>query len=379
MPIIAAISAFLLSLIVTPIIIGFSHRFKWYDFHDQRKIHTGLISRLGGVGIGLSFLATVLCVPLILWLIYHESDVFLENVHYLYLLAGFLIMLITGLVDDFHNIRALKKLILQIIAAATVTAGGFLINSLTIPYIGTLNLGLFAYPLTIIWIVGISNAFNFIDGMDGFAGGIGAFAALSMGVIAIIQQQYNTALFALALFGSLAGFLLFNFPPAKIFMGDSGSLSAGFALSVIPLLGISRIASFGTLIIPVTLLTVPIVDTAAAILRRLRKQVPVYAPDKEHIHHKLLDLGLSERKILFVIYAMCFYFGIVSITSITLPKEMNVYLIIIVWTGSMLGYAFLNYFESRRVSTHSSSTRTSGGEEKNLKSNSKSDSESKSS
>lgn len=350
-PIIAAFSSFILGVIVTPLITGLSHKFKWYDFHDQRKIHKGLISRLGGVGIGFAFLTTILCTPLVLGLITGNTAIFLGNFRYLFLLAGFVVILITGLVDDFHNIKALKKLVLQLIAAATVTAGGFLVSTLTIPYIGVIHLGVFAYPLTVIWIVGISNAFNFIDGMDGFAGGIGAFAALSMGIISILQQQYNTALLALALFGSITGFLIFNFPPARIFMGDSGSLSVGFALAVIPLLGISRAASFGTLIIPVTLLTVPIVDTVAAIMRRIRKQVPVYAPDKEHIHHKLLDLGLSERKILIVIYAICFYLGLVSVTSITLPKETNVYLIIIVWIGSMLGYGFLNYFESRRISS----------------------------
>ena len=138
-------------------------------------------------------------------------------------------------------------------------------------------------------------------------------------------------------------------------MGDSGSLSIGFALAVIPLLGISRVASFATLIIPITLLTVPIVDTFTAIVRRLRQQRPVYAADREHIHHKLLHMGLSERRILLVLYSFSVYLGVISVTSVTLPQQTNVYLILVVWVGSMLGYGLLTYVGSKRTSQRSKS------------------------
>ncbi|GAG82772.1 unnamed protein product, partial [marine sediment metagenome] len=130
--------------------------------------------------------------------------------------------------------------------------------------------------------------------------------------------------------------------------GDSGSLLLGFALAVFPLMGIPKAAAFGVLIVPVTLLMIPIIDTAAAILRRVRQKRPIISADKEHIHHKLLDMGFSERHILGVIYGFCLYLSIVSVTSVILPEEINVYLVMIVWVGCMMGYWFLNYLDAKK-------------------------------
>jgi UDP-GlcNAc:undecaprenyl-phosphate GlcNAc-1-phosphate transferase len=224
------------------------------------------------------------------------------------------------------------------------------VRSLTIPYLGVIRLGVFGYPLTVLWIVSISNAINLIDGMDGLAGGISAFAALSMGIIAVLQGSAVTASLCFALLGALIGFLVFNFPPARIFMGDSGSLLLGFCLATFPLAGgISRASAFGTLLVPITLLTVPILDTVTAILRRLRKGKSIIAPDKEHIHHRLLEMGLSERQILGVLYGFSAYLSAVAITSVVLPREVNVYLILVVWLGSLLGYWFLTYVQNRQT------------------------------
>jgi UDP-GlcNAc:undecaprenyl-phosphate GlcNAc-1-phosphate transferase len=140
-------------------------------------------------------------------------------------------------------------------------------------------------------------------------------------------------------------------------MGDSGSMLIGFALAVIPLTGISKAASLGTLIIPITLLTVPIIDILSAITRRIINKRPIISPDKEHIHHKLLDMGLSEKKILTIIYGFCLYLSIVSITSVILPKETNVFLILVVWIGSMLGYYFLDASKMRKSTENSSDSK----------------------
>ncbi len=341
--------SFLINLGLIPLIIRLAHRFKWYDLPDKRKIHTGLIPRLGGVGMSLSFLVTALALPAILRVILPGQIVRIEP-RIGFVLAGIVTIHLFGLYDDLCDLRAAFKFLSQIMAAALVTAGGYTIRALTIPYLGSVPLGPLAYPITILWIVSISNALNLIDGMDGLAGGIGAFASFSMGLIALIQNQTFTAVLAFSLFGAIVGFLVFNFPPARIFMGDSGSLMIGFALSVLPLTGISGASAFGTLIVPITLLLVPILDTAAAIFRRLRNRRPIYSPDKQHIHHKLLDMGLGERQILTVIYSICLYLSIVSVTSVILPKETNVYLILVVWIGSMLGYGFLNYLEARKIS-----------------------------
>ncbi len=344
----STVISFLVNLALIPIIIRLAHRFKWYDLPDSRKIHTGLIPRLGGVGMTMAFLITSLALPPLLGLVLPGRSIRLEPRIYT-VLAGALLIHLFGLCDDFFSLRALLKFMAQILAAAVVTAGGYVIRTLTLPYVGPVSLGWFAYPLTILWIVGISNALNLIDGMDGLAGGIGAFAAFSMGLISLIQGQTATAILAFSLFGAIVGFLVFNLPPARIFMGDSGSLMIGFALAVLPLTGISRASAFGSLIVPITLLLVPIIDTAAAIFRRIRNRRPIYSPDKQHIHHKLLDMGLDERQILTVIYGICLYLSVVSVTSAILPKETNVYLILVVWIGSMVAYGFLNYLESRKA------------------------------
>jgi UDP-GlcNAc:undecaprenyl-phosphate GlcNAc-1-phosphate transferase len=342
--------SFAINAILTPFIIRLSHRRKWYDVPDKRKIHKGLIPRLGGVGMFASVVLTSVLVSLFLLMIERQNGFF--ELRYLSVLAGIALIHYLGLFDDFHNLRALYKFLIQIMAAIVVSTSGFLINSISLPYLGTYSLGFLAYPITVIWIVGIANSVNLVDGMDGLAGGIATFASLSMGIIAIIQGQFMTALLALILFGSIVGFMIFNFPPARIFMGDSGSLFLGITLAVIPLMGISKTASFSTLIIPITLLTVPIIDMMAAIIRRIRKGRSIASPDKEHIHHKLLEMGLNERKILTFVYGFSFYLSIVAITSVILPKETNVYFIVIVWTGSLLGYYFLDFLkEKKKTST----------------------------
>jgi UDP-GlcNAc:undecaprenyl-phosphate GlcNAc-1-phosphate transferase len=337
----AALAAFIINIVLTPFIIRLAHRYKWYDFPDRRKIHTGLIPRLGGPGIFISLLAACLLAPILGFLVSGRSESLSLPLRLLAPAFGILFIHLLGLIDDFKSLRALLKFALQLAAAAVVTSGGYVIRSLTIPYLGSTSLGIFAYPVTVLWIVAISNAVNLIDGMDGLAGGIAAFAALAMGIIALIQGQILPAIFALAVFGATVGFLVYNFPPAKIFMGDSGSYLLGFCLAVLPLMGISKVAAFGSLILPITLLTVPIVDTASAIFRRLRQGRSIASPDKEHIHHKLLQIGMSERQILAVIYGFSVYLGVVAITSVILPKETNVYLILVVWVGSLLAYGIV--------------------------------------
>jgi UDP-GlcNAc:undecaprenyl-phosphate GlcNAc-1-phosphate transferase len=357
----AALGALLFNLILLPFILRLAHRHKWYDLPDTRKIHTGLIPRLGGPGLFLSFTAASLLAFLLAGLIAGSGARPLLSARFAALYAGLALLHLTGLYDDFKSLKALWKFILQIAAAVIIASGGFLIRSFSLPYVGRLDLGWGSYPLTVVWLVGIANAINLIDGMDGLAGGIGAFAAAAMGVIAVLQGSPQTAALSFALVGALVGFLVFNFPPAKIFMGDSGSLFLGLCLGSLPLIGgISKASAFGSLIVPVTLLTVPILDTLTAILRRLRRHKSILSPDKEHIHHKLLGMGLSERQILAVIYGLCAYLGLVSVTSVVLPKEINVYLIIVVWVGSLLGYWLLSYLDTRNRKAEERSEESSG-------------------
>ncbi|MEE9307556.1 MAG: MraY family glycosyltransferase [Spirochaetia bacterium] len=362
--VIAAAFALGLNLVVIPTILRLAHRFKWYDLPDHRKIHTGLIPRLGGPGMYLSFLCVALLTPILVTLITGGTVTVGYTLRFISLFLGVSLIQAIGLIDDFRPIKALLKFFLQLLAAIIVTAGGFLIRSVTLPYLGSLGLGLFAYPITVLWLVGISNAVNLIDGMDGLAGGISAFAALSMGIIALIQGSTVTSVLCFALFGAILGFLVFNFPPAKIFMGDSGSLFLGFCLAVFPLVGgISKVSAFGTLLVPVTLLTIPILDISTSVIRRLRNKVSIIHPDKEHIHHKLLDMGLNQRQILWVLYGFSLYLSVVAITSVILPREVNVYLIFVVWVGSLLGYGLLYYVNTRQRSASMGEEVDKGAEE----------------
>lgn len=344
----AAAIALVINLILLPLILRVAHRRKWYDRPNSRKLHSGLIPRLGGPGIFLSFTAASLVTPALLRWLSGGSLRGLLQPRFAALYVGVTLLHLVGLLDDFKNLRAAWKLVLQFTAAGIVVAGGFLIRSLTLPYLGTFQLGAAAYPITLLWLVVIANALNLIDGMDGLAAGIGAFAAAAMGVIAVLQYSPASAVLAFSLLGSLVAFLIFNFPPARIFMGDSGSLFLGLLLAALPLVdGIPAVTAFGSLIVPITLLIIPILDTITAIARRLRHRRSIISADKQHIHHKLLAMGLSERQILAVVYAVSAYLGLVAVTSVVLPREINVYLILVVWVGSLLAYWLLNYVEKR--------------------------------
>ncbi|MFA7567032.1 MAG: MraY family glycosyltransferase, partial [Alkalispirochaeta sp.] len=215
------------NLMLTPVILHFAHKYKWYDQKNYRKIHTENIPRLGGIAI---FLAFFIASMLGFFLIVSPAQIQLwSTTSVALIIAGMAVMHGMGIYDDFVNLRAPLKFFFQILSGIIVVSSGAMIQSLRFPLIGTIQIPIFiAIPLTILWIVSIANAINLIDGADGLAGGYSAIAAFFMGIIALGQGNLLTAILAFALVGSLAGFLVFNFPPARIFMGDSGSLFLGF-------------------------------------------------------------------------------------------------------------------------------------------------------
>jgi UDP-GlcNAc:undecaprenyl-phosphate GlcNAc-1-phosphate transferase len=342
---VAAVS-FVLSTLLTPAVTRLAHRFKWYDIPNWRKLHTDLIPRIGGVAIALAAAGgLVLGVTAVraLGVALPLAATTLAPVA-----AGILLAQAVGLWDDFTPLRGRVKFAGQILAA-TVVALGINVSSIALPYLGRVDLGVAAVPLTVLWIVGITNAFNLIDGMDGLSGGIAAFAAAGMAIIALLQGQLLMALTALAVLGAVVGFLLFNWPPASIIMGDSGSHFLGFVLAVIPLLGISGAASLGTFVVPITLLLIPVADCTAAIVRRLYQRRSILAADKSHIHHKLLALGVPVRKLLLAVYAVCAYLALVSIATTAASWDNEIYLILTVWAGVFLTYGGLSYVEALRA------------------------------
>lgn len=332
--------AFLLNAACTPIILFLSHRFNWYDEIDHRKIHSEDTPRLGGPGIVLSF-AGASVAGLVFLFPGNGAGLWGEHT-LLFVLIGLAIIHLLGLYDDFVNLRAPFKFMIQIIAAAMPVAGGIYARMVDLPFLSMVAIPpVAAVPLTIFWIVALTNAVNLIDGADGLAGGITLIAVLFMGLISFSQGFLIPAVLAFALAGSLAGFLLFNFPPARIFMGDGGSLSMGYILAVLPLMGISGTGNSGqpaVAVLPViTLLFIPVADTLMAIVRRARRGKPIHSPDREHLHHRLIDRGFHGPRLLAVAYGVMVVLGMAAFSWFVMPHEIATAVILLVWAIFLVG------------------------------------------
>jgi len=344
----AALLAFGVSAAIIPFVLALSHKRSWYDIPNARKIHTNPVPRLGGIGIFFGTMVGSLAVPLLLPLIAPTLWNDGYSISYVPVFIAFAIIHGLGLIDDFHNLHALLKLSLQIVAAALVTVGGFTISSISLPGLAPLSFGILSYPITILWIVTISNAINLVDGVDGLAGGISGIAAIFLGVLCLLQGHGSSAVVAFAVLGACIGFLLFNWPPARLFMGDSGSLFIGFVLATIPLMISPGQTTIGSLMGPVTVLLVPILDTVSAIFRRLRERRPIHSPDKEHIHHKLLAMGLRQLQLLSVTYAACIVLGGFAVVAHFLRRGSADILLISVWIVCLCALWTLSRVSHRR-------------------------------
>ena len=273
------------------------------DDGDIRRIHNGSIPRLGGVGIYLAFY-----LPFLGFLFYQNriSNFLLSDIRqFLGLLICSTIILGLGIYDDIKGANAGKKLVVQTIAAIILYLFGFEIQNITNPFGNPIHLGWLSLPITIFWLVGLSNAFNLIDGIDGLASGVAFFATSSLLAVALFLDNILPSLFTAALAGATLGFLRYNFNPAKIFMGDSGSLFLGFTIAAISIHGSQKAHAAVAILIPIVALGLPIMDTLLAIARRVYRGLPIPTADKEHIHHKLIRYGFSHRRTALVLYGFC--------------------------------------------------------------------------
>lgn len=293
---------FLASLLLIPIAKKVAYHVSAIDLPNKRKVHKVPMPRLGGLAIFGAFL--------IGYVLYGEITTQMISI-----LIGAFIIFLVGVFDDIKPIRARYKFLVQIVAALIVVIyGQIYFNEIT--FLGlhlTFNLPV-SYFLSIFFILAISNAINLIDGLDGLAGGISSIYFLTISIIAIVLNKMGglDIILSLIMLGSTLGFLVFNFPPAKIFMGDSGSLFLGFMIAVISLLGF-KVATLTSLVIPITILAIPIFDTVLAIFRRILKGENIGVPDKEHFHHQLLKLRFSPRVSIIIIYAITIMFSSISI------------------------------------------------------------------
>lgn len=296
------IGSVLLAVITTPIVIYIARHFNIVDNPDVRKVHSKPVPRIGGVAIFISMIGLV--VP-ILFLPNAVGQVFrvIQDKVIVLLLAA-TVMFLVGLWDDIKGLRARTKLLAQLASAIIVCAAGIRVESLTLTDWLRLDFGWFSWIFTICWIVGVTNAVNLSDGLDGLAAGI---SAVTCGVIAILAVQNSDVVMAvlmLALLGSLTGFLIFNFDPAKTFMGDSGSLFLGFTLASSSVLCATKTETVVGLALPILALGIPIFDTLLSMLRRFLERRSLFAPDRGHFHHRLLALGLRKRHAVITAYVV---------------------------------------------------------------------------
>jgi UDP-GlcNAc:undecaprenyl-phosphate GlcNAc-1-phosphate transferase len=301
-------AAFAMAILLTPFVKRFALWVGAVDRPNHRKVHTVVMPRLGGLGIFFSFLCAFVVISPAL----PEVD---ANVIWGLLLGGSVIVLI-GALDDKFDLSPKVKLAGQLAAAGIVVAFGLKINVglIDFPFEAAwlANIGWISIPLTIVWIVGVTNAINLIDGLDGLAGGVSAIATATMLVLALMMGNITVVLLCAILLGSVLGFLVFNFHPAKIFMGDSGALFLGFSLATLSVLGFKQ-ATMISFVVPLLVLGVPLSDTLFAIIRRLASGKPISVADKSHLHHGLLRMGLSHRNTVLVIYGISIVFGVCAI------------------------------------------------------------------
>ena len=327
--IIGMVIAYLIGVCLVPLVISFSKKEGLVDVPNERKIHTKPISRIGGVAIWASAMLTFLCLVL---MSYYPSENLLSGI-----LLGGSLMFLLGLVDDIYNLNAKFKLFLQISIATLVYLLGVQINN--VPFIG--DLGIFSYPITLLWIVGISNALNFIDGVDGLAGSVVTVNSVTLAIIAVAMTPPNhvSALIGFILAGSMLAFLTYNFNPAKIFMGDSGALFSGFLLAAISITGVMKAATLAILL-PFLVLAVPIMDITFSSLRRISKGQSPFVADSEHIHHKLLHAGFSQKKTVMIMTSIAIIAGALAslfMGSSTI-KHYFMYIVAIVVIMILLNY-----------------------------------------
>ncbi|MHC4479552.1 MAG: glycosyltransferase family 4 protein [Planctomycetota bacterium] len=301
--------AFLVALAATVAVRAGASRLQIVDKPDQfRKVHRREVPLLGGLAIYVAFAAPVvaLCVlyrnAFSVILYRHRSELRA-------LLAGGGLVLAMGAVDDVRSLPARWKLLIQAAAASVAFAGGYSIQIVSNPFGEPLALGMLSFPVTLLWFLCCMNAVNLLDGLDGLAAGVCLFASMTLLLVSLMFGKVLSMLLMACLSGAILGFLMFNFYPASIFLGDSGSMVLGFLLAALSLHGARKTETAIALLIPFIALGLPIFDTMLAILRRWLRRLPISAADREHVHHVLLAMGLSHRQVVLILYVACVMLG----------------------------------------------------------------------
>lgn len=299
--VVAVVCAALVSYTTTPPVRLLAFRIGAIDIPtDARRMHKKPIPRIGGLAIFAGFLVATLvfCEP--------SSQLFA-----IWIGGGILVIL--GILDDIFRLPALIKLVVQLCVAGIAVSFGILIEHITL-FGAHIEFGYFAIPITILWIVGLSNAINLIDGLDGLSCGVSAITSISIFIVMLITGDYTAALITAILTGSCLGFLPYNKNPAKIFMGDTGALFLGYTLSIISIQGLFKLHTMLSFLVPLSIFALPIFDTLVAIIRRVLHGQSPFHPDRGHFHHKLVDMGFTHKEAVKILYAISGIMGLVAAT-----------------------------------------------------------------
>lgn len=336
---------FLFVLAITPFIKKVALHINAMDIPNARKVHKKPIPRLGGLGIYMGFLLG--------YMLMGSMSLRMNAV-----LIGSFIIVVTGIIDDINPIPAKIKFLFQLIAASVVAFYGKILLTDLSAFGFYIEFGKFSYLITIIFIVAIINCINLIDGLDGLAAGLSSIYFITIGIV-IVGWHHSFGLdayIAFIMLGATLGFLYHNFNPAKIFMGDSGSMFLGYIIAVIALLGFKNV-TLTTLLVPICLLAVPVMDTLFAIIRRIVNKKPIDEPDKEHLHHQLLNLNLSHRNTVLVIYFIDILFATAMLTYILYDRTLGIVIYAILFI-----IVFIFVLKTNIIINHNKKKKNQGGD-----------------
>jgi UDP-GlcNAc:undecaprenyl-phosphate GlcNAc-1-phosphate transferase len=338
--IVSVMSAFAL----TPLVRNFARDHGWVDRPDgRRKLHLSPVPRLGGVAVFAAF--ALACASVVALEKTGVMTASISGTAYLYLLIACAAVAGVGVADDIMGVRPAAKVTVQVLAGLYLYVNGYQVTALSNPLSGeSMSLGLWSAPLTILWFVAMSNAFNLIDGLDGLAAGVGLFSTTTLFIACAINERWEIAVIAASLGGALLGFLRYNFNPASVFLGDSGALFIGFALAAIAVRGSMKSSAAIAVAAPVMALAVPILDASISVFRRLVRGDAVFKADGDHIHHRLIGMGLTPRRVVVILYAVAAAFGALSLLTMTSRGQIVGLVVIassvVTWIGvQQLGYA----------------------------------------
>ena len=326
--------ALIISLLSTPLVKRFAEKIGAMDVPaDSRRMHDHPIPRMGGLAIFVGFIISVL--------LFADVDIQIRG-----MLIGAVIIIAVGAVDDVMPLPAVLKLIVQIIAALVAVLHGVEIKIISNPVVFSatefLALDKLSIPITVLWIVAITNSVNFIDGLDGLAVGVSTIGLVAMFIIAIILGEINLALIIAALIGACVGFMPYNLNPAKIFMGDAGALFLGFVLANLSVMGLFKMYTIISFAVPFLVMGLPIFDTVLAVFRRILKKENPMKPDRKHFHHQLIDMGMNQKQAVALLYIISAILGIVAVLVTTAGELKAILFIVAVCIVALIAYFFVH-------------------------------------